>query len=225
LRFGGSYQGSSFSELLEVDFAHFRPDLSRVSEADLQTLKVPHGTTVLAFKYADGVVMAGDRLATEGHRVASRDIQKVYSTDSHSMVAIAGAAGPAIEMDECAGSQLERARLELARLVVSGAGEFAVKEVERFLGFATGQRKTRGCVEKMQLVAPPHPRVFARLDLRSNRREDLLRAAEVGEGNPVAGEIDRCVSVQLGRPRYQLQLHRTRCSCVLHRIPCNRQRV
>ena len=107
MRFGGSYQGSSFSELLEVDFAHFRPDLSRVSEANLQTLKVPHGTTVLAFKYADGVVMAGDRLATEGHRVASRDIQKVYSTDSHSMVAIAGAAGPAIEMARILRVELE----------------------------------------------------------------------------------------------------------------------
>ena len=107
MRFGGSYQGSSFSELLEVDFAHFRPDLSRVSEADLQTLKVPHGTTVLAFKYADGVVMAGDRLATEGHRVASRDIQKVYATDGHSMVAIAGAAGPAIEMARILRVELE----------------------------------------------------------------------------------------------------------------------
>jgi len=98
LRFGGSYQGSSFSELLEVDFPHFRPDLSRVSEVDLRALEVPHGTTVLALKYVDGVVMAGDRLATEGHRVASRDIQKVYATDAHSLVAIAGAAGPAIEM-------------------------------------------------------------------------------------------------------------------------------
>ena len=38
--------------------------------------------------------MAGDRLATEGHRVASRDLQKVYPTDAHSLVAIAGAAGP-----------------------------------------------------------------------------------------------------------------------------------
>jgi hypothetical protein len=26
-------------------------------------------------------MVAGDRLATEGHRVASRDLQKVYATD------------------------------------------------------------------------------------------------------------------------------------------------
>jgi proteasome beta subunit len=70
-------------------------------------LSVPHGTTVLAFKFQDGVVMAGDRLATEGHRVASRDIQKVYATDRHSIVAIAGAAGPAIEMARLLRVELE----------------------------------------------------------------------------------------------------------------------
>jgi proteasome beta subunit len=107
LRFGGKYQGSSFSELLDVDYTHLRPDLSQLSTADRRLLEVPHGTTVLAFKYAEGVVMAGDRLATEGHRVASRDIQKVYATDAHSMVAIAGAAGPAIEMARILRVELE----------------------------------------------------------------------------------------------------------------------
>jgi proteasome beta subunit len=92
---------------LDVDYSHLRPDLGRFSEQDLKALSVPHGTTVLAFKYADGVVMAGDRLATEGHRVASRDIQKVYATDAHSLVAIAGAAGPAIEMARILRVELE----------------------------------------------------------------------------------------------------------------------
>jgi proteasome beta subunit len=107
LRFGGKYQGSSFSELMDVDYSHLRPDLGRLSGQDLKALSVPHGTTVLAFKYADGVVMAGDRLATEGHRVASRDVQKVYATDAHSLVAIAGAAGPAIEMARLLRVELE----------------------------------------------------------------------------------------------------------------------
>jgi proteasome beta subunit len=107
LRFGGKYQGSSFSELLDVDYEHLRPDLGRISEQGLKALSIPHGTTVLAFKYAEGVVMAGDRLATEGHRVASRDVQKVYATDDHSLVAIAGAAGPAIEMARLLRVELE----------------------------------------------------------------------------------------------------------------------
>jgi proteasome beta subunit len=107
LRFGGKYQGSSFTELLHVDYAHLRPDLSRFAECGLDASSIPHGTTVLAFKYADGVIVAGDRLATEGNRVASRDIEKVFSTDAYSLMAIAGAAGPSIEM-----ARLMRVELE-----------------------------------------------------------------------------------------------------------------
>jgi len=112
LRFSGfgsgrdeRYDGSSFSELLTIDYPHLAFDLSRFG--NLERLNVPHGTTVLAFKYADGVIVAGDRLATEGLRVASRDVQKVYATDDHSMIAIAGAAGPAIEMARIMRIELE----------------------------------------------------------------------------------------------------------------------
>jgi proteasome beta subunit len=107
LRFGGKYQGSSFIELLAVDYAHLQLDTSGFSAGDWKELSVPHGTTVMAFKYKDGILMAGDRLATEGHRVASRDIRKVYATDEHSLVAIAGAAGPAIEMARVLRVELE----------------------------------------------------------------------------------------------------------------------
>jgi proteasome beta subunit len=99
------YDGSSFSELLRIECPHLAFDLGR--SGDAERLNVPHGTTVLAFKYADGVIVAGDRLATEGMRVASRDVQKVYATDDHSMIAIAGAAGPAIEMARIMRVELE----------------------------------------------------------------------------------------------------------------------
>jgi proteasome beta subunit len=58
-------------------------------------------------RYADGVLVAGDRLATEGYRVASRDVQKVYPTDAFSLIAIAGAAGPSIEMARLMRIELE----------------------------------------------------------------------------------------------------------------------
>ena len=106
MRIDGKYQGSSFSELLTLDRPDLLPDFSRISDA-LDPAMLPHGTTVLAFKYADGVLVAGDRLATEGHRVASRDIEKVFATDSHSLMAIAGAAGPAIEMARIMRVELE----------------------------------------------------------------------------------------------------------------------
>ncbi|MEM7413721.1 MAG: proteasome subunit beta [Myxococcota bacterium] len=104
--FGGTYQGSSFSELLRVDHPELAWDPGSLGKA-ASDLSVPHGTTVLAFKYNDGVIVAGDRLATEGLRVASRDVQKVYATDAHSMIAIAGAAGPAIEMARLMRIELE----------------------------------------------------------------------------------------------------------------------
>src|SRR5438270_655921 len=52
--------------------------------------QVTHGTTVVAIRYADGVVMAGDRRATEGYSIAHRAIEKVFPADRHSGVSIAG---------------------------------------------------------------------------------------------------------------------------------------
>jgi len=79
-----------------------------VSERGLG-LELPyrHGTTVAALRYVDGVVMSGDRRATEGNLIAHRAMEKVFPADRHSAVAIAGAAGPAIEMVKLFQTQLE----------------------------------------------------------------------------------------------------------------------
>jgi proteasome beta subunit len=69
--------------------------------------QVTHGTTCVAIRYADGVVMAGDRRATSGNWISHRTIEKVFPADRHSGVAIAGAAGPAIEMVKLFQLQLE----------------------------------------------------------------------------------------------------------------------
>jgi proteasome beta subunit len=61
-------------------------------------LSLPHGTTVLGLKYADGVIMAGDRRATAGYTVADPKMRKVFAADDYSAIAIAGAAGQAIEV-------------------------------------------------------------------------------------------------------------------------------
>lgn len=67
------------------------------ASADLGTLS-PHGTTIVALRGTFGAVMAGDRRATMGNIIAQRDIEKVYATDEHSLVGIAGSAGLAIEL-------------------------------------------------------------------------------------------------------------------------------
>jgi proteasome beta subunit len=69
--------------------------------------EVPHATTVAALRYADGVAMGGDRRSTEGMAIAQRDIEKVFPADDYSAVAIAGVAGPAIEMVRLFQTELE----------------------------------------------------------------------------------------------------------------------
>ncbi len=70
-------------------------------------VEVPHGTTVLAIRYRDGVIMAGDRQATSGFQVASRRMEKIFKSDELSGVGIAGAAGPAMEMAKLFQTELE----------------------------------------------------------------------------------------------------------------------
>jgi proteasome beta subunit len=55
-------------------------------------------TTVFAFHYADGVIMAGDRRATAGHVIVTDRIDKIIELDSTSLLAIAGVPATAFEM-------------------------------------------------------------------------------------------------------------------------------
>lgn len=75
---------------------------SAAARADL-----PHGTTVLAMRFEGGIVMAGDRRATAGNLIADRKMEKVFPADDYSAVAIAGAAGPAIDMVKLLQVELE----------------------------------------------------------------------------------------------------------------------
>jgi len=68
---------------------------------------VAHGTTVLALRFEGGVVIAGDRMASDGHTVSSRRIDKVIPTDAFSAMAISGAVGPCLEMAKLFATELE----------------------------------------------------------------------------------------------------------------------
>lgn len=91
---------SSFTEFLAVAAPHLLPGgrplpdglSARASEI------APHATTIVAIAAEGGVVLAGDRRATMGNLIASRDIEKVYAADAYSLVGIAGTAGVGIEL-------------------------------------------------------------------------------------------------------------------------------
>jgi proteasome beta subunit len=55
-------------------------------------------TTVFAFHFSEGVIVAGDHRATSGHLVFSDRIEKIIELDSHSLIAIAGNPAIAVEM-------------------------------------------------------------------------------------------------------------------------------
>ncbi len=104
------YSNSSFSEYLRHAAPHLLPTAepaARPAAAESQMTGIPHGTTVLALRYRDGVVMAGDRQASEGYQVAHRRIEKLFKSDDLSAVGIAGAAGPAMEMARLFQTELE----------------------------------------------------------------------------------------------------------------------
>jgi len=94
--------GSNFGELLK------RVGLSPFSNyANVSQVDIPHATTCVAIRCADGVVMAGDRRATSGNLISHRSMEKVVQADEFSGVAIAGAAGPAMEMVKLFQLQIE----------------------------------------------------------------------------------------------------------------------
>lgn len=60
--------------------------------------EITRGTTILAVKYRDGVLVAGDRRATAGNMVMYDRTDKVLELDRHSVMAIAGVPATAYEM-------------------------------------------------------------------------------------------------------------------------------
>ena len=96
--------GDDFAALLQARGLYPTPT-GRTAPAALSMAAVnPHlppqtqATTILAFKFADGVLVAGDRRATAGNIVVYDRADKVLEIDRHSVMAIAGVPATAWEM-------------------------------------------------------------------------------------------------------------------------------
>ncbi len=98
---------------------------------------VPHGTTIIALTFSEGVVMVGDRRATMGNLIAQRDIEKVFVADSHSMIGIAGTAGIALELVRLFQLELEHyEKIEGTRLSLAGKANRLAAMIRGNLGSA-----------------------------------------------------------------------------------------
>jgi proteasome beta subunit len=93
---------TSFTDFVATAAPHLLPGRSlpglTAGAGAAGAVDIPHGTTIVALTFADGVVIAGDRRATSGNVIAQRDIEKVFVTDSHSAIGIAGTAGFGLQM-------------------------------------------------------------------------------------------------------------------------------
>ncbi len=159
---------------------------------------VVHGTTVVACRYADGVVIAGDRRATSGNLISHRNMKKVFAADRFSGVAIAGAAGPAIEMIKMFQLQLEhyekiegthlslegksnqlsmmvRANLQAAMMGMVVVPIFAGYDLRRHTGRVWAYDVTGGRYEEANYVASGSGSLHARTVIKLGYRADQNR--------------------------------------------------
>jgi proteasome beta subunit len=127
---------SSFTQFLSLaapDLLPGRRPLPPGTAADLGA----HATTIVALVCAGGVVMAGDRRATMGNLIGSRDIEKVHAADPYSLVGTAGTAGVAIEMIRLFQVELEHyEKIEGATLSMDGKANRLAAMIRSNLGAA-----------------------------------------------------------------------------------------
>ncbi|MGA9871672.1 MAG: proteasome subunit beta [Rhodococcus sp. (in: high G+C Gram-positive bacteria)] len=128
---------ASFTDHLRDHAPHLLPEnRTTAMNADMSGV-APHGTTIVAVTYAGGVLIAGDRRATQGNLIANRDMQKVFVTDEYSAAGIAGTAGIAIELVRLFAVELEHyEKIEGVPLTFNGKANKLSSMVRGNLGAA-----------------------------------------------------------------------------------------
>lgn len=123
---------SSFITHLQQEHPDLMPRPTGTTAVDLV-----EATTITALSFADGIVMAGDRRATIGNRIASSHMEKVFAADSHSLIGVAGVAGIAVDMARLFAVELEHyEKLEGTQLSLLGKANRLAALVRGHLGQA-----------------------------------------------------------------------------------------
>ena len=130
---------SSFTDYVRTHAPDQLPSAraERLAMTAIDPSEIPHGTTIVAVSYPGGVILAGDRRATMGNLIATRDVKKVYITDEYSAAGIAGTAGIAIEMVRLFAVELEHyEKIEGVPLTLDGKVSRLASMVRGNLGAA-----------------------------------------------------------------------------------------
>ena len=191
--------GSSFTEFLAAHDPSLLPSGRVIPQGSVDA---PHGTTIVAVSYDGGVLLAGDRRATMGNIIASRDVEKVFVTDDYSAAGIAGTAGLAIEVvrlfqvelehyEKIEGTlmSLEGKANRLASMIRGNLGMAmrGLSVVPMFVGYDTEETRGRifsydvtgGCYEERHHHTVGSGSLFARGALTKLGQPHLDRAAAI----------------------------------------------
>ena len=192
--------GSSFFRLIG---GAARLPVAHGSSVASETGTLTHGTTIVALRYADGVVMAGDRRATAGNVIAHRSMQKVFPADQFSGVSISGVAGVAAEMVKLFQLELEHyEKVEGVPLSLEGKATrlgnmirsnlpmamqagmvvipiFAGFDVRRRVGRIFNYDITGGRYEELEYHATGSGGTYARSLIKQRWRGDLSRESAI----------------------------------------------
>jgi proteasome beta subunit len=127
---------SSFTQFLSMASPDLLPG-RRPLPPGLAGDMAPRATTIVALSCAGGVVMAGDRRATMGNLIGSRDIEKVHAADPYSLVGVAGTAGVGMEVIRLFQVELEHyEKIEGATLSLDGKANRLATMIRNNLGAA-----------------------------------------------------------------------------------------
>jgi proteasome beta subunit len=131
---------------------------ARIDPSQMQNgITVTQGTTVLAFHFKDGVLVAGDRRATAGNSIMYERCDKVIPIDDYTLMAIAGVPATAFEMARVLTHNFEYyRRSQLQTMSVEGKIRALSKLLKENVGMA---------VQGLGGVSP----IFATYDLKSKK--------------------------------------------------------
>ena len=129
---------------------------ARVPSSREQSWKPTEATTILAFKFSGGVLVAGDRRAISGNTVVYDRADKVLEIDRHSIMAIAGVPATAWEMARVLEHSFQYfRRTQLQEMSVDGKVRALSKLLRDNFGFV---------MQGVGMVVP----IFATYDFNSN---------------------------------------------------------
>ena len=130
--------------------------IARVPNSREQSWKPTEATTILAFKFSGGVLVAGDRRAISGNTVVYDRADKVLEIDRHSIMAIAGVPATAWEMARVLEHSFQYfRRTQLQEMSVDGKVRALSKLLRDNFGFV---------MQGVGMVVP----IFATYDFNSN---------------------------------------------------------